>query len=83
MQVSNIYGTLSSATRQYELTRELGSGSFGQVYLSLSSEMPHVAVKVFTDEKEAEIELEIATDICSQNLPGITKLIDSGIVSSF
>ena len=41
-----------------------------------------MAVKVLTDRKEAEIELKIATDICGQNLPGITKLLDNGIVSS-
>jgi serine/threonine protein kinase len=45
--------------------------------------LPPVAVKVLTDRKEAEIELKIATDICGQNLPGITKLLDNGIVSSF
>ena len=82
MQENNIYGTLVSASRAYDLTRELGSGSFGQVYLSLHSNLPPVAVKVFTDKKEAEIELKIATDICSQNLAGIAKLLDNGIVSS-
>ena len=83
MQANNILGTLSSATRDYQLTRELGSGSYGQVYLSLHSELPPVAVKVFSDAEEAEIELKIATDICSINQPGITKLLDHGIVSSF